>query len=360
MSGQWPPEWEDSDTGLPDEWTDSDAGLEPEASEVTLFLASVPSPVLPSSFEARISAAIAAEATARADGTASARTELAGTELAGIELAGTVSADAGIAVAGTDDAKTTDRSSSQEVSPAAAESGSATAARHRRRRTSAASRSAAAKSRPAGSRPNGRRRRFRLPSSGVGATLLVFLVIAGFAAIFTQIGGSSATYSGSVSSGTSASSPGASSRHAAAAGPANGSVPEYEGGDTSGPSDQFTVTESGVRYQGSTLALQVRKQLTLFAPNNATTPASSSVPSAASSEVEASSSASAPAASPPPPGLRGCVSHLTKGVTPTLVDRATYDGIPAYIIATSSRVWVVRPDCTAADPHQITSASLSG
>ena len=75
MSGQWPPEWEDSDTGLPDEWTDSDAGLDPEASEVTLFLASVPGPVLPASFEARISAAIAAEATARANGTASAGTE---------------------------------------------------------------------------------------------------------------------------------------------------------------------------------------------------------------------------------------------------------------------------------------------
>ncbi len=73
MSGQWPPEWEDSDTGLPDEWTDSGARLDPEASEVTLFLASVPSPVLPASFEARISAAIAAEATARANGAASAR-----------------------------------------------------------------------------------------------------------------------------------------------------------------------------------------------------------------------------------------------------------------------------------------------
>ena len=56
MSGQWPPEWGDSDTGLPDQWTDpgggqpdewsvDDAALDPEASEVTLFLASVlPSP----------------------------------------------------------------------------------------------------------------------------------------------------------------------------------------------------------------------------------------------------------------------------------------------------------------------------
>ena len=69
MSGQWPPDWEDSDTGLPDEWS-VDAGLGPEASQVPLFLASVPTPVLPASFEARISAAIAAEASARANGTA--------------------------------------------------------------------------------------------------------------------------------------------------------------------------------------------------------------------------------------------------------------------------------------------------
>src|ERR1700691_3255890 len=108
MSGQWPPEWEDSDTGLPDEWTADDAELDPEASEVTLFLASVPSPVLPASFEARISAAIAAEATARANGPAS----------DGIE----------------------------STSTGSARMASATAAKHRRRRTSAASRSAAAKS----------------------------------------------------------------------------------------------------------------------------------------------------------------------------------------------------------------------
>jgi hypothetical protein len=54
------------------------------------------------------------------------------------------------------------------------------------------------------------------------------------------------------------------------------------------------------------------------------------------------------------------VAVLTHGVTPTLVDKGTYDGIPAYIIAIPSRVWVVRLDCTAADPMQITSASLSG
>src|ERR1700722_12764042 len=134
MSGQWPREWEDSDTGLPDEWTVDDAGLDPEASEMTLFLASVPSPVLPASFEARISAAIAAEATARANGTAadgieSASTELTGTgparmpsaatgsigtesartESAGNGSTGTEPVNAGIAAAQTDDAETTGR-----------------------------------------------------------------------------------------------------------------------------------------------------------------------------------------------------------------------------------------------------------
>jgi len=192
MSGQWPPEWEDSDTGLPDEWTVDDAGLDQEATEVTLFLASVPSPVLPASFEARISAAIAAEATARANGTASdgieststgpARMASADAGSAGTEPTGTGSAviepvNAGIAAAETDDAETTDRSSPPEFSPAGAESGPATAAKHRRRRTSAASRSAAAKSRPAGSRPDGRRRRFRLPSPAVTGPLLVLAVI---------------------------------------------------------------------------------------------------------------------------------------------------------------------------------------
>ena len=394
MSGQWPPDWEDSDTGLPDEWTDSDAALDPEASEVSLFLASVPSPMLPASFEARISAAIAAEATARADGTASAgarsaETDPAGADSAGpesagresagpgfagaksagpgfarAELDGAGSAGAGVAAAGTGDAKATDRSSSQEVSPTAAESGPATAARHRRRRTSAASRSAAAKSRPAGSRPDGRRRRFRLPSSGVTATLVVFLVIAGFAVVLTQLGGGFSSGSESNGSGTSAqgvasSSASASSRHAASVRP----VPLYEG-----PSGQPVVIQSGTRYQGSTLVRQVREQLNALVTPTGGVP-SASGPNIASATAEPAGSASVPAASSPsasaaagaaPRGLAGCVTHLTRGVTPALVDQATYDGIPAYIIATSDRVWVVRRGCTAADPRQITSASLSG
>src|ERR1700685_2481727 len=104
MSGQWPPEWDDSDTGLPDDWPVEDAGMDPEGPQVTLFLAWVPSPVLPASFEARISAAIAAEATARANGTAPARTAPAGTEAPGTEAPG--AALAGAETAGTESAGT--------------------------------------------------------------------------------------------------------------------------------------------------------------------------------------------------------------------------------------------------------------
>jgi hypothetical protein len=350
MSGQWPPEWEDPDTGLPDEWDIDDAGLELESSALTSFLASVPSPVLPAAFEARISAAIAAEATARANGTA----------------VGTDTADTGVGAAGPVEAKTTDRSSSlQGSSPAATESGSGATAGHRRR--ASASRGATRRSGPAGSRPNGRRRRLRMPSAAVGAPLLILLFIAGFAVLITQFGGGTSSSSGpddgtsGISAGSTASA--AASAHGSSAGrnaesqPASGT---FRTGLAFG-SLKFTVNDSGISYHRSTLASQVRTQLNA---QNAVTPAAAA-PSATSSNgsVVSSASATAPApevTAPPSVNLKGCVSTLTKGLTPSLVERATYDGIPAYIIALPSRVWVVRLGCTAADPQEITSVSLPG
>jgi hypothetical protein len=356
MSGQWPPEWEDSDTGLPDDWTADDAGQDPEASEVTSFLVSVPSPVLPAAFEARIGAAIAAEATARAYGTAQARTG---------------SADAGGADSGAGDAETTDRSSSPEFSLAAAASGSATTARHRRRRTAGASR-AARKSGPTGSRPHGRRRRFRMPSPAVTASLLIVLIIAGFGVVVSPFSGGP-TYSGTTAaSGTAGSSSGSgpSSQHSGFASRDGASVPQYETGrpGKNGQQVNFAVTESGIRYQGSTLARQVRDQVALSqgavlppaspVPNSATATAAASASAAAS--ATSSASAAAPVGKAPSQRLTGCVSRVTDGVTPTLVDQASYQGTPAYIIAVPSRVWVVRLGCTAADPQEITSVSLTG
>jgi hypothetical protein len=45
---------------------------------------------------------------------------------------------------------------------------------------------------------------------------------------------------------------------------------------------------------------------------------------------------------------------------PRLVDRATYQGEPAYVIASSARVWVVEPGCTAAITDLIVSVALAG
>ena len=381
MSGQWPPEWEDSDTGLPDDWTTDDAGLDPEAgldqeaSHVTSILASVPSPVLPTAFVARISSAIAAEATARANGTAQAGTGSASVASTGMTSAGTRSArtesaaagtelaDAGLATAGTDDAKTTDRSSRTEFSPAAAESGPATAAKHRRRRTAAGSRGAARKSGPVGSRPGGRRRRFRMLSPAVAGPLLVLLVIAGFALVFSQFGSSSS--SSGLANGTAAARAAAPS--AGLAGPTGDHSAPTERFGAAGPQNvtnlsghggQFAVTESGTRYQGTTLARQVREQLGAVSQNVVTPAATAPVPASSSSAVPASASGSSINA--PPAALSGCVSRLTGGVTPSLVDRASYDGTPAYIIAVPRRVWVVRLGCTAADLQEITSVSLTG
>jgi hypothetical protein len=64
--------------------------------------------------------------------------------------------------------------------------------------------------------------------------------------------------------------------------------------------------------------------------------------------------------SAPTAQLRACVLKVTGGVLPALVDRATYQGTPAYVIASSRRVWVVGLGCTAARPQVIASVPLAG
>ncbi|MDL4816708.1 anti-sigma factor family protein [Actinomadura opuntiae] len=61
--------------------------------------------------------------------------------------------------------------------------------------------------------------------------------------------------------------------------------------------------------------------------------------------------------SPPTAQMSGCVSGVTRGRTPALVDQATYDGRDATVIALpgsgngSWDVWVVGPDCSAQNTH---------
>jgi hypothetical protein len=208
-----------------------------------------------------------------------------------------------------------------------------------------------------------------MPSAQVSGSLVILLFIAGFVLLITQFG------SGSSSSGSTGLASGAStaSSAASAAAPASGTSGTSQGrytGSNSEPSIfrvganvrslKFTVSQSGTSYHASTLAGQVRNQLN--AQNGVTPAASAPNPTSSDGQVESSASSTAPAPANPTPSLslKGCVSALTKGVTPSLVDQATYDGIPAYIIAVPSRVWVVRLGCTAAHPQEITSVSLPG
>jgi hypothetical protein len=358
MSGHWPPEWEDpddghSDAGLPD-GPHLDAGHpELDLSEVTSFLASVPGPALPPSFEARISAAIAAEAAARATTTRAEATEPAGPP---------------IAVAGADDEKTAVRSGNQkEFSPVAAAGDPATSTNRRPRRTSRASRRAAEASRPGHSRPDGRRRRLRMPSAEASGWLVVCcLVIAGFGFLFTHASGSSSSSSAdSASAGAAvpAATSGAKGAHDQTNTQLGPEPASSASAAASGPTG-FTVIESGTRYQRSTMADQVRRETNASVygtEGGAVTPASSAPASAPSDEASPSAgSSSIHVSHVPSAALTGCVLQLTDGVTPSLVDQASYDGTPAYIIAVPSRVWVVRLGCTATDPQLIAQVPLTG
>ena len=355
MSGQWPPEWEDpdderSDAGLPDQGH-SDAGhSDLELSGVTSFLASVRSPDLPASFEARISAALAAEAAARA------RTEPG----AAAEPAGPLTA-----ATGADDAKDTVRSDNPEgFSRAATAGGPLTAAGRRPRRRTRASGSAARASGPGGSRPGSGRRRRRMPSMQAASwTLVCVLVVAGFGFLVTHGSGSS-TASSVDSSGTSQSAPSAGGGNESQPASAPFS-PERAGTEPeAGRPTRFLVYSTGTAYERSTLASQVRDQLAGVGSSNSTaTPASSA--SASASAPAASASTAGPSSAlvggyVPSAQLSGCVSAVTGGVAPSLVDKASYDGVPAYIIAVPTEVWVVRRGCTAADTQVLARVPLKG
>jgi len=237
-------------------------------------LASAPAPVVPDEVERRITAALAAEATARQD------------------------------AAHQDGAR-------QSASP------SAGPRRHRRPR---------------------RPRRLRPVMTLV--PVLACLLLAGFGYLLSTIGGSPGP-GGAVSAASAPSAPSATSAPAARAAEGNGaagSVPresapaaglEPAGGTRAG----FVVIASGTMYHRATLGEQVRRQMT----------------------VQAAGGGSAPS-----PSLAGCVLQLTGNVPPRLVDRATYQGKPAYVIAVPARAWVVGLGCTAANSAQITSIPLAG
>jgi hypothetical protein len=290
MSGQWPPEWEDPEEESSAEADQLDTEAEARLSEVAAYLASVPVPALPDAVEARINAALAAEA-----------------------------------------------AGSHGLGPAPAR---ARVRRHSVRRHS-------------GDGGGSRRSFLRRPVVAV-ASLVICLLLAGLG--FTLTRGStpqtesSAASSSAAGSSFAAGSGSAGSRAAGIAPAAPAASAAESGPQYAGPASSFLVTASGTRYKRATLSEQVRTRLTALGSPRASIPAASASSASAGAAVSAAPSAA----------LRGCVLHLMGDVPPRLVDRATYQGEPAYVIASSTRVWVVGLGCTATKTELIVSVALAG
>jgi hypothetical protein len=197
--------------------------------------------------------------------------------------------------------------------------------------------------RPVGGDGGGSRRRPGGGRSGPGNRWLRPAVLASAAAACLVLFGG--VYGiAHLSSGSSSSSAASSAAGSAAAGSessplagaqAPGTHTRLEPAD-SAPAAAFAVTASGTNYQSATLAQQVRAQLARPA-KTAALPAAEAAPSAQ---------------------LSACVLHLTGQMRPSLVDRATYQGKPAYVIAVTNWAWVVGTGCTASNPELIASVGL--
>jgi hypothetical protein len=272
-----------------------------ELAAVSSLLASTPTPPLPESFEQRISAAIAAETAARA--------------LSASSSEGTATGPAAL-------------------SPAGADPG--ISGEHARARVPAE------RPKAAWSRRRGPALRFR---PAVAFVPLVLFVLAGFGYLLSTIGGQSSGSSSSQAVSTASPS---------AAVPAAGEAPNRP--------ETFLVTASGLNYLPDTLGSQVRLEMTAQYSSSAGQQAMGSNASAGESHsaFAAGSAASLPSGfAAPSSALSGCVLRVTGGVRPSLVDKATYQGQPVYVIAVPARAWVVERVCTASHPAIIKSVALT-
>jgi hypothetical protein len=185
------------------------------------------------------------------------------------------------------------------------------------------------------------------------------LILAGFGFLATRIGGSSSSSSEAASSVPSAAASAEQRPDAGAAAPADGSgggkQPEHAADEPTSAQGGFVVYSTGTSYEQSTLAAQVGRTSLEFSELNPA--ATASVPASAGEPSASSSSAGYRA---PTAQLSGCVAAVTNGARPDLVDEATYDGIPAYIIAVPTEVWVVDRGCSAANTELIARVPLKG
>jgi hypothetical protein len=260
-----------------------------ELGAVDSFLASVPVPSLPESFERQITAALAAEAATRA-------------------------------------------ATAREGAGAAAGNGSPVLSPAPRRRV--------------------RADRFR-PAMAF-APVLACLLLAGFGYLLSNTGGGSSAgppvnglmlpaSANAPSVTTSPSAPSASLQH-----PLNPGTNARTAGTGTG---RFLVVASGTQYQAATLRTQVSAELDSLGIHPGTTESGSALSSSTSSDNGGGFF--------PSSALTDCVLHLTNQVTPSLVDQASYQAEPVYVIALPDRVWVVGRGCTAGNPELVVTVTLT-
>jgi hypothetical protein len=215
------------------------------------------------------------------------------------------------------------------------------------------SRQAAASPAGAGPAANGvrpRRPRMHGFRPAMAAIPVAASLLAGLGYLLSQTG-SSAGPSGAMSAAAApASLPTVAVSGHAAAGTARGPTMGGLRPQANQPRVPFVVIASGISYQKATLGAQVRRELDSNAGGSNST--------YSAGPAKSQSAASSGAGSAPPQALIGCVLHVTGDAAPRLVDRATYAGEPAYVIAVTDRVWVVGLGCTESHPDLITSATL--
>jgi hypothetical protein len=296
------------------------ASVSEQLAAVSSALASAPVPPLPEAVESRITAALAAEAGRTAEAATTAETMPAETVPAETVPAETMPAEG---------SSTEGPATTEEPHHTAPKQLSGLSSSQRTRGNTGPRRSRGDASGPPRRARGGRRLRPAVLASGVAAACLVV-----FGAVFGLV---------HLSSGPSSSSAASSSHSSPVSGP-NVAAPAAEpaGGHAAGSAEKatFTVTNSGTQYEPATLAAQVRTKLAAK---------STGTPSPAGLRLATTS---------PSAQLAGCVLHLTGQVRPSLVDSATYQGKPAYVIAVPDHVWVVGPECTASDSHLIASIVL--
>lgn len=304
--------------------------LSDQLSAVTSALASIPAPSLPDAVERRIGAAIAAEAAAR--------------------RAASLTADSMADPSAASLAPASPAAASQvPASPVPASPVPASQVAAERRHTRRWSPRRALKS--AGPR-------LRLSPVQMLVPVAACLLLAGLGYLLSVPRAAGMPSAGPTAAPQSASSPGNSSisrgphRDAISPTSAAGSMPGSRAA-------VFLVTASATRYLKSTLRAQVNSQLArqALAPVTSLAPVITGTPGNQGSATGGSSPSNT--ALVPSSRLVGCVMHLTGGVQPMLVQKATYQAEPVYVIAVPDRAWVVGLDCTAAKPALITSVALA-